>query len=127
MVIVEERHWLTGVSEIDDPRAFQLAGYLPTEFQVSRTLARSLAHYVERRRFFSAARRREVASHLGIPLCRQFALPADTSHDLLLCSLYYRTFIADRRDDDKHLKNAVQSPFQHPQERSAATDGTNGS
>ncbi|MAV35633.1 MAG: hypothetical protein CMJ59_09250 [Planctomycetaceae bacterium] len=121
MVIVEERHWLSGVTQIDDPRVFQLASYLPTEFQVSRTLARALAHYVERRQFFSETRRREVASHLGIPLSRQFSLPVDTSHDLLLCSLYYRTFIADRRDDEKHLKNAVQSPFQQPLESRAMT------
>ena len=112
MVIVEERHWLTGISEIDDPLVIKLAGYLPTEFQVSRTLARTLAHYVERRRFFSVPRRREVARHLGLPLLRHFSLPQDTSHDLLLCALYYRTFISDRWEDGKHLKEVTQSPFQ---------------
>jgi hypothetical protein len=36
-----------------------------------------------------------VASHLAQPLLERFGLPADTSYDLLLCALYYRTFIAD--------------------------------
>ena len=112
MVIVEERHWLTGVSEIDDPLVIKLAGYLPADFQVSRTLARTLAHYVERRRFFSAPRRREGSRHLGLPLLRHFSLRQDTSHDLLLCALYYRTFISDRWQDEKHLKAAASSPFQ---------------
>jgi hypothetical protein len=52
--------------------------------------------YVDRRRFFQPERRREVARHLAEPLIRQFGLLPDTSHDLLLCALYYRTFIADR-------------------------------
>ena len=112
MVIVEERYWLTGVSEIDDPLVIKLAGHLPADFQVSRTLARTLAHYVERRKFFSTPRRREVARHLGLPLLRQFSFRPDTSHDLLLCALYYRTFISDRWQAEPSLKDAGSSPFQ---------------
>ena len=109
MVVIEERGWLTGVAKIDDLRAVQLAAYLPTDLQVSRPLAKALATYVERRRYFSQARRREVARHLGQPLLVRFGLPADTSHDLLLCAMYYRTFIADRGKDEQYATG--QSPY----------------
>lgn len=116
MVVIEQQSWLTGVARLEDPRAIQLAGYLPPNFVVSRPLARALATYVERRRFFTPLRRREVAKHLGEPLLRQFGLAPDTSYDLLLCALYYRTFIADRGEDEKRLAeaqaNAQQNPFQ---------------
>jgi len=119
IVVVEQNSWLTGVARLEDPRAIQLAGYLPPNFIVSRPLARALATYVERRRFFSPLRRREVAKHLGEPLLRQFGLPADTSYDLLLCALYYRTFIADRGEDEKRLAEATAAaaqvnPFSQP-------------
>src|SRR5207248_10677896 len=106
IVVVEERQWLTGVAKLEDPRAIQLAAYLPPNFVVSRSLAKSLATYVERRRFFTPPRRREVARHLAIPLLDRFGLPADTSYDLLLCALYYRTFVADRSQDERLLAEA---------------------
>jgi uncharacterized RDD family membrane protein YckC len=99
MVVIEERTWLLGVLQLEDPRAAQLAAYLPPKFEVSRTLSRALAAYVERRSFFSPARRREIARHIGEPLLREFELPPDTSHDLLLCALYYKTFIAEHGDE----------------------------
>ncbi|WP_254510393.1 RDD family protein [Anatilimnocola floriformis] len=119
IVVVEQNSWLTGVAKLEDPRAIQLAGYLPPNFIVSRPLARALATYVERRRFFSPLRRREVAKHLGEPLLVQFGLPADTSYDLLLCALYYRTFIADRGEDERRLAEATAAaaqvnPFSQP-------------
>ena len=107
IVIVEERHWLTGVAKLDDPRAIQLAAFLPPNFVISRSLARALATYVERRRFFHPVRRREVAKHLAEPLLAKFGLPSDTSYDLLLCSLYYRKFIADRGEDEKQYAAAT--------------------
>jgi len=106
IVVIEERQWLTGVAQLEDPRAIQLAAYLPPNFVVTRSLARTLATYVERRRFFTPPRRREVARHLAIPLLNRFGLPPDTSYDLLLCALYYRTFIADRSQDDRRLAEA---------------------
>lgn len=116
IVVVEERQWLTGVAKLDDPRAIQLAAYLPPNFVVSRTMATTLATYVERRRYFTPPRRREVARHLAEPLLERFGLPADTSYDLLLCALYYRTFIADRGQDERMLAEAqaafaAASPF----------------
>ena len=106
IVVVEERRWLTGVAKLDDPRAIQLAAYLPPNFVVSRSMARALATYVERRRFFTPPRRREVARHLAEPLLERFGLPLDTSYDLLLCALYYRTFLADRSQDERLLAEA---------------------
>jgi uncharacterized RDD family membrane protein YckC len=120
MVVIEQQSWLTGVARLEDPRAIQLAGYLPPNFVVSRPLARALATYVERRRFFTPLRRREVAKHLGEPLLRQFGLAADTSYDLLLCALYYRTFIADRSEDEQRLAEAQASVQQNPFQQALA-------
>ena len=106
IVVIEDRQWLTGVAKLDDPRAIQLAAYLPPNFVVNKSLAKALATYVERRRFFSIPRRREVAKHLAEPLLDRFGLPQDTSYDLLLCALYYRTFIADRSQDERMLAEA---------------------
>ncbi|MEY4181024.1 MAG: hypothetical protein RLY70_4599 [Planctomycetota bacterium] len=96
MVILEDRKWLLNPATLEDPRTPHLAALLPVEFVVPRSMARALSLYVDRRRFFQPERRREVARHLAEPLIRQFGLLPDTSHDLLLCALYYRTFIADR-------------------------------
>ncbi|MCI0361463.1 MAG: RDD family protein [Planctomycetaceae bacterium] len=109
IVVVEDRQWLTGVAKLDDPRAIQLAAYLPPNFVVSKSMAKALATYVERRRFFSIPRRREVAKHLAEPLLERFGLPLDTSYDLLLCALFYRTFIADRSQDERMLAEAQAS------------------
>jgi uncharacterized RDD family membrane protein YckC len=95
MVVVEEKSWLVGVSKLEDPRTPQLAEVLPRDFVVPRSMARALAAYVERRKNFTPPRRKQVASHLAQPLLVRFGLPEDTSYDLLLCALYYRTFIAD--------------------------------
>ncbi|MCA9265794.1 MAG: RDD family protein [Planctomycetales bacterium] len=111
MVVVEERRWLFEVAKIDDPRAAQLAEYIPPNFKINRQLARALAMYVERRRFFKQARRREIARHIAQPLVERFRLPNDTSYDLMLCSLYHRAFIADRRDEDTVIADPTRTPF----------------
>ncbi len=94
MVIQEERHWLTGMAKLEDARTVKLAEFIPPDFQVSRSMAHTLSTYVERRRFFSQPRRRDIAAHVAKPLLDRFGFPPDTSYDLLLCALYYRTFIA---------------------------------
>lgn len=113
VVVFDERQWLFGVAKLDDPRSVQLASYLPPDFEVTKSLAKALSTYVERRRFFSPPRRREVARHLAEPLLKRFGLPADTSYDLLLCALYYRAFIADRGEDEKQAAAiaANNNPF----------------
>jgi uncharacterized RDD family membrane protein YckC len=106
MVVVEDRPWLGGLAKIEDPRAFQLASHLPSDLRVSRSMSRALAHFAERRRYFSVPRRQEVAAHLAKPLLEQFRLPDDTNYDLLLCAMYYRLFIADRSGDESHAARA---------------------
>jgi uncharacterized RDD family membrane protein YckC len=106
IVVVEQRQWLLGVAKLDDPRAIQLASYLPPNFVVPRSMAKAISTYVERRKYFTVPRRREVARHLAEPLLERFGLPPDTSYDLLLCALYYRTFIADRKEDERRLAEA---------------------
>ena len=110
MVVVEERNWLMGVAKIDDDRAAQLAEWIPPSYQVSRSMARCLSTYVERRKFFSTARRREIARHVAEPLLERFNLPRDTSYDLLLCALYHRTFIADRADAALNGNGSAAAP-----------------
>jgi uncharacterized RDD family membrane protein YckC len=120
MVVIEERPWLMGVAKLDDPRAIQLASILPPNIVINRPLAKAISTYVERRKYFTPARRREVARHVAQPLLEKFGLPADTSYDLLLCALYYRKFIADRSDDERQLAAAmaqirpVANPFGAP-------------
>ena len=116
MVVVNERNWLMGMAKLDDARAMKLAAYIPADFEVSRNMGQALSAYVERRRFFSEARRREIARYLGAPLVKLFGFPSDTSHDLLLCALYYRKFVADAgqegRDEGAMLEGtAMANPY----------------
>ena len=123
MVVVEEPHWFRGLVKIDNIEAMQLAAQIPASFQASRSLARALASYVQRRSYFPLARRLEIARHLGEPLCERFELASDTNLDHLLCGLYHRTFITDRQEDSP---NGGSSPFaveQKPEEAGVATDG----
>ncbi|MGB6041894.1 MAG: RDD family protein [Pirellulales bacterium] len=99
MVVIEERSWVYGLVRIEDPAMVQLAGELPPKYDVSRSLGQALAAYVERRRYFSPARRADISRHVGEPLRVRFGLPPQTSHDLLLCALYFRTFVTDRDRD----------------------------
>lgn len=55
-----------------EPEALRLASLVPPSFQPSRSLARALAAYAERRRLFSWGRRMEIARHLGEPLRQKF-------------------------------------------------------
>jgi len=114
IVVVEERPWFEGVVRSGEPEAVRLAGAIPANFQPSRTLARALAAYVQRRRTFSWPRRLEIAGHLGEPLREQLNLPANTNSDLLLCALYDRTFFTDQTD----LGAREGSPFMEPQDTS---------
>ncbi len=109
MVVVEEPKWFQGVIRVADPQVVRLARQIPPAFQAGRTMARALAAYVQRRSHFSSARRLEIAEHLGRGLQQQFNLPPDTDVDLLLCAVYYRTFITDRRDEEEAV--APGSPF----------------
>jgi len=95
MVVVEERKSLFGVTRINEPEVIRLAGYLPANYQIDRELSRALSAYVERRKTFSPGRRADVARHLSEPLRVRLSLPQGTDPDLLLCALYWRTYLAE--------------------------------
>lgn len=96
MVVVDRRSGLRGVIRTREAAVLALAERIPPGFQVSRTTARALAAYVERRAYFSGLRRREIARHLAELFRRQLDLPAQVDGDHLLCALYHRTFVGDR-------------------------------
>ena len=98
MVVVDGKHRLEEVTRTGEPEAVRLAALVPPSFEPSRSLARALAAYVQRRRIFPWGRRMEIARHLGEPLRQKFQLPVNIDLDLLLCGLYHRAFIADRED-----------------------------
>lgn len=99
MVVVEEGRYEVGVVLVREPEALRLASEIPASFEVSRSLGKALASYVQRRRNFAIARRMEIARHLGEPLRERFGMPAGVNYDLLLCGLYHRAFVADREEE----------------------------
>jgi uncharacterized RDD family membrane protein YckC len=99
IVVVERRSTLRGVAPIQHPEVIEFARHLPPQFVAPRGLAHALSVYAARRELFSPPRRFEIARTLAEPLCERFGLPRDTNPDLLLCALYYRTFIADRHGE----------------------------
>jgi uncharacterized RDD family membrane protein YckC len=111
MVVVEEGHWLRGLTQLSDPEVIQLAAQIPVNFLVKRPLARALSAYVERRGSFAWGRRMEIARHVAELLREEFNLPPNTNLDLLLCALYYRTFITERQEETP-ARGA--SPFAEP-------------
>ena len=110
MVVVEEYQRAAGLQPMNDRSAIQLAGELPANYRVSRHLSRALAAYVDRRRYFSEARRTEVARHVAEPLIRRLHLSPETDYDLLLCALYYRAFIADWVDEEQLDRDGAEPP-----------------
>jgi len=122
MVVVEEHPWYRGMIRFYHPEAIRLAAEIPVSFQPSRTLARTLATYVQRRMHFPPLRRMEIARHLSEPLREKFDLPPTTNPDLLLCGLYQRTFITDWNDE---ASNRTGSPFQERGSPFAASPDNN--
>jgi uncharacterized RDD family membrane protein YckC len=95
MVVVDERGWAARKIAVDDPRVPSLAEYIPSSFSMSRSMAKTIALYMERRAQMSPQRRQLLAMHLAGPLMERFGFRTDTSSDLLLCALYYREFYRD--------------------------------
>ena len=121
MVIVDERAWELPVVKVDDPRVPALASFLPGDYRVSRSMARTLAVYAERRHFLTPARRREIASQLIDPLLERFEFRRDIDSDLLMYALYYQTFLVDPRAELPDLGPlAGYSPLQRDVNKSAA-------
>ncbi len=103
MVVVDERSWQLPVTRVDDPRAAALATFIPGDFRVSRSLARTLATYVERRVYLTPNRRREVARGLTDQLLLRFDFRPDIDPDLLMLALYHATFLTDARNPSPDL------------------------
>ena len=103
MVVVDERSWRLPVTKIEDPRVPALASYIPGDYRITRSMARTLAVYCERRAYLSPARRREIAMHLTVPLIEKFEFRPDVDPDLLMVSLYYATFLNDARAEPASL------------------------
>jgi uncharacterized RDD family membrane protein YckC len=114
MVVVEERRQLREMTQTGEPEAIRMAATLPPSFQPSRSLAKALAVYVERRRRFPWGRRQEIARHLGEPLRERLHLPPTTDCDLLLCALYHRVFIADHEQLEAKPAESPFAPSQPP-------------
>jgi len=103
MVVVDEKSWRLPVTKIEDPRVPALASYIPGDYRVTRSMARTLAVYCERRAYLTPARRREIAMHLTTPLIEKFEFRPDVDPDLLLVALYHATFLADVRVESASL------------------------
>ncbi|MFG0264925.1 MAG: RDD family protein [Rhodopirellula sp. JB055] len=103
MVIIDEKMWQLPVAKIDDPRVAPLATFIPGDYAISRSMARTLAIYAERRHYLTPARRREIARHLTRPLIERFDFRPDIDADLLMIALYYKTFLAERNNEPADL------------------------
>lgn len=103
MVIIDEKTWQLPVAKIDDPRVAPLATFIPGDYAISRSMARTLAVYAERRHYLTPARRREIARHLTLPLIDRFEFRPDIDADLLMIALYYKTFLAERNAEPTDL------------------------
>ena len=95
MVIVDERGWQLPIAKVDDPRVPALASFFPGDYRVSRSMAKTLAIYAERRHYLTPARRREIARHLAVPLIERFDFRSDIDPDLLMYALYYNVYLFD--------------------------------
>ena len=104
IVVNEERKWTPNLAKFTDIRVPRLAEEIPAEFIVPPSMAKALAEYVDRRRFLPGQRVAEIASHLGAPLIERMGFLPSTNHDLLLCALYYRTFISSQAPTDEPIR-----------------------
>ena len=100
IVVHEQRNWAHGLVEFDDERVPQLAELIPHDFYVSSDMAKALASFVDRRKVLPYQRVNEIAGHLGRPILQRLGMPADTNYDLLLCALYYKTYVSAIVDEE---------------------------
>lgn len=105
MVVVEERTGIAAVAAFHAPHILEVAHRIPPQYVPSRSLAKALMAYVERRGQFSPQRRNELAQHLAEPLRAVLQMPADVPSDVLLCAAYQRWF-GERREDETPLRAA---------------------
>jgi uncharacterized RDD family membrane protein YckC len=112
IVIIEESAAQQKFARFSDPRVQLLAEqYIPPGYVVSPELTKALADYGLRRNRMSIERAREIAAYLANYLMIEFNLPRDTCPDLLLCALYYRTFLADDAGKEEGIAPQNQPYF----------------
>ncbi len=114
MVVVEQRRAWFGLVRSRDPAVLKAAEQLPAGVEVSRTLGRTLAAYVQRCETLSPARRQEIAHHLAQPLRARLGVPATIRDDLLLRALYHRAFIAQGQDERALRQGSPFKPAASP-------------
>ena len=114
MVVVEEGHWLRGLTHSAIPKSSGLRRRFPSIFWPNARLpGRS-------RRTSSGAVRSPGAGEWKSPgiwpsrSAKSSNLPPSTNLDMLLCVLYYRTFITERQDEEPAQGG---SPFAEPKIR----------
>ncbi|MDA8697530.1 RDD family protein [Rubripirellula sp.] len=93
MVVIDEKRWRIPVETVDDPRVPALATYLPADLRISRSMARTLAVYVDRRGAMAPTRRREIARHLIDPILEKVDFRPEIDPDLMMYTLYYHAFL----------------------------------
>lgn len=107
IVVHEQRGWAHGLAVFEDERVAQLAEIIPHEFYVSSDLAKALATFVDRRKVLHYQRVNEIAGHLARPTLKRLGMPADTNYDLLLCALYYKTYVATVVEDETVVDSII--------------------
>jgi len=123
--VIDEKRWRLPIEDVDDARVPALATYLPADYRISRTMARTLAVYVERRSMMSPARRREVARHLIDPILDQIGFRAEIDPDLMMYTLYYQAFLRPNADQYDNQTAVDLSALQgHSPLRRTAVDGS---
>ena len=113
MVVAEDRTRAARFNDIKDVLLSPIENMLPPGALPSRTLARAISRYVDRRRYFGPARRAEIARHVGEVFAEQYNLPAGIDHDALLCVLYRRAFLTNREEEQEQLEvgsNEILAP-----------------
>ncbi|QDU58996.1 RDD family protein [Aeoliella mucimassa] len=99
MVIVEERTLASRFNEMKDVMLTPIENMLPLDAMPSRSLAKAISQYVDRRRYFGPARRAEIARHVGEVFAEKYNLPQGIDYDALLCVLYRRTFLSHQEEE----------------------------
>src|SRR5690606_22404224 len=94
MVVVEEQITVARFNQISDVDLAPIHNLLPANATASRSLAKAISRYVDRRGMFGQERRKEIARHVGEVLVEQYNLPRGIDDDALLCAFYQRTCLS---------------------------------
>ncbi|QDU62251.1 RDD family protein [Planctomycetes bacterium Pan216] len=92
MVIVDERHQLSQVRQVDHPGLPAVMDLIPTSYQAEPRFSKAVAGYIGRRSVLAPARRRELASLVVEPLWDRWQIAESADPDLVLCALYKRSY-----------------------------------